>query len=481
LVFDSQSAVRDPQSAIYDVAVIGAGVVGSAIARELAQYRLRCVLIEAASDVGTGTSKANTALLHTGFDAKPGSLEARLVRRGYELLRSYGAEAGIPIEPIGALLVAWDAEQLAALPSIAASAVRNGYTAAHAISGDELYRAEPQLGPGAMGALEVPHESIICPFTTPLAFATQAVVNGVELLLNNPVDTIAAADEGVHVLGTPQGELRARYVVNAAGLYADVIDRQFGHATFTVTPRRGELIVFDKLARPLVNHILLQVPTKVSKGVLVSPTVFGNVMLGPTAEDIADRTATGSTAAGLTGLYERGKRIMPALMAEEVTAVYVGLRAATEHSDYQISFYPAQRYICVGGIRSTGLSASMAIAEYVVAGLSDAGLRLEPKDDFRSVRMPNIGEALLRPYQSGEAIAANPDYGRIVCHCERVTRGEILDATCALIPGRTLDGVRRRTRALLGRCQGSFCAATVANLVAEATGESVPKLLGLEP
>ena len=476
----SQSAIRNPQSAIYDVAVIGAGVVGCAIARELARYRVNCVLIDAASDVGTGTSKANTALLHTGFDAKPGSLEARLVRRGYELLRSYGAEAGIPIEPIGALLVAWDAEQLAALPSIADSAARNGYTGTREMSADELYRAEPHLGPGAMGALEVPHESIICPFTTPLAFATQAFVNGVELLLNSPVQTIAAADEGVHVLGTPQGELRARYVVNAAGLHADVIDRQLGHATFTVTPRRGELIVFDKLARPLLNHILLQVPTKVSKGVLVSPTVFGNVMVGPTAEDIPDKTATGSTAAGIAGLYERGRRIMPALMAEEVTAVYVGLRAATAHSDYQINFYPAQRYVCVGGIRSTGLSASMAIAEHVVQGLADAGLMVETKSDFRSVRMPNLGEAFPRPYQSAAAIAANADYGRIVCHCERATRGEILDALRAPIPARTLDGVRRRTRALFGRCQGFFCAAAVMHLVAEATGQKVTALLGLE-
>ena len=190
---DSQSAIRSPQSAIHDVAIIGAGVVGCAIARELARYRLRCVLIEAASDVGTGTSKANTALLHTGFDAKPDTLEARLVRRGHELLSSYGPQAGIPIEPIGALLVAWDAEQLAALPSIAANAARNGYTATRQVSAEELYRAEPHLGPGALGALQVPDEGIICPFTTPLAFATQAVVNGVELALSSSVRRITTA------------------------------------------------------------------------------------------------------------------------------------------------------------------------------------------------------------------------------------------------------------------------------------------------
>jgi glycerol-3-phosphate dehydrogenase len=468
---------------IFDVAVIGAGVVGAAIARELSRYRLRAILIDAASDVGSGTSKANTAILHTGFDAKPGSLEARLVRRGHALLQQYGSEAGIPIERTGALLIAWDEEQLAALPQIADHAVRNGYTASHTVSIEELYRSEPHLGRGALGAMGIPDESIICPFTTPLAFATQAVVNGVALSLSSPVESVTREDAGeaagLHAVRTVRATLRARYVVNAAGLHADDIDRLFGHTTFTVAPRRGELIVFDKRARTLVNHILLQVPTKVSKGVLVSPTVFGNVMLGPTAEDIGDKAATGSTAAGIASLYERGRRIMPELMREEVTAIYAGLRAATEHSDYQIHFHPDQRYVCVGGIRSTGLSASMAIAEHVVEGLDDMGLRLELKDDFHSVRMPYIGEAGARPYWRAEMIAADPDYGRIVCHCERVTRGEILDAVRSPIPARTLDGLRRRTRALLGRCQGFFCLAEVSTLMARASGQSVSTLLGL--
>ena len=465
---------------ILDVAVIGAGVVGAAIARELARYRLRVVLIEAASDVGTGTSKANTAILHTGFDAKSGSLEARLVRRGHALLNAYGPEVGIPIESTGALLIAWDEEQRAALPGLMESAARTGYAAARLVSTEEVYQAEPHLGPGALGAMAVPDESIICPFTTPLAFATQAVVNEVTLALSSPVVSVRRDDSGVHALETPRGVWRSRWIVNAAGLRADEIDRQLGHETFRVTPRRGELIVFDKLARPLVSHILLQVPTKVSKGVLVSPTVFGNVMLGPTAEDIADKTATGSTAAGIASLYERGRRIVPALLDEEVTGVFVGLRAATEHSDYQILFHPEQRYVCVGGIRSTGLSASMAIAEYVVEGLIDAGLACEAKDDFHPIRMPNLGEAAPRPYQCAEMIAANPDCGRIVCHCERVTRAEILDATRAPIPARSLDAVRRRTRALLGRCQGFFCMAAVADLIAEATGQPVSDLLNLD-
>ena len=463
----------------FDVAVIGAGVVGAAIARHLAGYRLRCALLDAASDVGTGTSKANTAILHTGFDAKPGTLEARLVRQGYARLAAYGPSAGIPIERVGALLIAWDAEQLAALPVIAENAARNGYAAARSMTRDELYAAEPQLGPGALGALSIPDESLICPFTTPLAFATEAVLNGVHLALDTAVMQAHTDATGVHALVTAAGSLRARYVVNAAGLHADAIDRCFGHDGFTVTPRRGELIVFDKLARPLVNHILLPVPTARGKGVLVSPTVFGNVVLGPTAEDVADKRATGSTAAGLTSLCENGRRILPALMDEEVTAVYAGLRAATPEADYCIAFHPAQRYVRVGGIRSTGLTASMAIAEYVVEGLRDAGLELVPKDDVHPVRMPNIGEAYPRPYQCADVIARDPDFGRIVCHCERVTRGELLAAMRAPVPARSLDGLRRRTRALLGRCQGFYCSAAVTRMLAEASGQSAASLLRL--
>jgi glycerol-3-phosphate dehydrogenase len=464
---------------VFDVAVVGAGVVGAAIARELSRYRLEVALLDAAEDVGTGTSKANTAILHTGFDAKPGTLEADLVRRGHALLLTYGAEAGIPIERTGALLVAWDENQAAALPAIAATAARNGYPAIRPVAAEELYGLEPHLGPGARAALAIPDEHIICPFTTPLAFATDAVLNGAALRLASAVTGVGAGPDGEHRLATASDALNARWVVNAAGLHADTVDRFLGHAAFTVTPRRGELIVYDKLARPLVRHVILPVPTARSKGVLVSPTVFGNVIVGPTAEDVGDRTATGSTAAGLARLVEQGSRILPALAREEVTAVYVGLRAATEHDDYQIRFHPTERYVCVGGIRSTGLTASMAIAEHVVDGLRDAGLPLVPREPWHRVRMPNLGEAFPRPYQSAECIAANPDYGRIVCHCERVTLGEILDATRAPVPARSIDAVRRRTRALLGRCQGFYCGARVAALLSEATGRSVASLLGL--
>jgi glycerol-3-phosphate dehydrogenase len=425
-----------------DVVVIGAGVVGAAIARELTRFDLRVTLVDAARDIGAGTSKANTALLHTGFDAEPGSLEARLVRRGHELLTQYAPKVGIPLERTGALLVAWSDEQLRSLPAIVEAAHANGYDAIREVGVDELYRLEPSLGPGARGALEVPDEGIVCPFTTPLAFATEAVLAGCELRLETRVDTIERLPGGGFRLN---GELTARFLVNAAGLRSDEIDRLAGHRGFTVTPRRGELIVFDKLARPLLRRIVLAVPTGTSKGVLAAPTVFGNVLVGPTAEDVRDKDDTSSTAEGLAYLRSEAVRILPRLAGHEITAVYAGLRAATEHADYQLAVYREEGYVRAGGIRSTGLSASMAIAEHVREQLA---LEARPRADLPVVRMPNIGEGFPRPYQAG---------GRIVCFCERVTRDEIREALSAPIPAVDLDGLRRRPRVRLGGCQGFYC------------------------
>ncbi|WP_186785243.1 FAD-dependent oxidoreductase, partial [Streptomyces misionensis] len=428
----------------YDVVVVGAGVVGCAIARGLARHpRLSVALVEAQDDVGQGTSKANTAILHTGFDAVPGTLEARLVREGHARLAAYAAESGIPVERVGALLVAWNEEQLAALPRLAAKAALNSYADARRLGREELYAREPRLGLGALGALHIPGESVICPWTTTLAYATQAVRAGVELHLNTAVRQVGRDEDG-HLLHTSRGTLRARHLVNAAGLGADTLDRRLGQDDFTVTPRRGQLLVFDKFARPLVRHILLPVPTALGKGVLVAPTVHGNVLLGPTAEDLDDKGDTGSTAGGIALLREQGRRILPALLEEEVTAVYAGLRAATGQEDYRIAAHPERSYVTVGGIRSTGLTASLAIAAHVTGLLAACGLDLGPERDLDPVRMPNLGEAFPRPHQRADLIAADPAYGTLVCHCERVSLGEIRDALAGPLPPRTPEALRRR-------------------------------------
>ena len=451
----------------YDVAVIGAGIVGCAVARELAGTGLRVALLEARGDIGDVTSKANTAILHTGFDAKPGTLESTLVRRGYELLSAYAVDAGIPVERTGALLVAWDDEELAALPKLAAKAAANGYDLTTLVDADEVYRRVPTLGPGALGGLAVPDESIVCSWTAALAFATEAVNRGAELLLRHQVSAIDIGPATTRVV-TNAGVLEVRWVVNAAGLGADVLDRGLGHDRFTVAPRRGELIVFDKLARRLVDVIVLPVPSSRGKGVLVSPTIYGNVMLGPTADTIDDRTATGTTEAGLELLLGKGRALMPALLEEEVTATYAGLRAATEHDDYVVDVDADRRYVLLGGIRSTGLTSSMALAEHVASMLAAHGEDVAPRADLpQPPRMPNIGEAFPRPHVDAARIAADPEYGRIVCFCERVTRGEVRDAFASTIPPCDVDGLRRRTRALMGRCQGFYCGAEVTRLLDE--------------
>ena len=454
----------------YDVVVIGAGIVGSAIARELAGHELSVALVEARDDVGDGTSKANTAILHTGFDAKPGTLESAMVSRGYAMLSEYARHTGIPVEHTGAVLVAWDDEQLDSLPGLRDKAVANGYTACEIVDSAAVYEMVPHLGDGVRGGLTVPDESIICTWTVNLALATDAVTRGARLLTGHRIEGVEVGADRT-TLRTSAGEVTARWVVNAAGLGADVIDAMLGHNRFTVTPRRGELIVYDKLARPLVDRIVLPVPTSRGKGVLVSPTIYGNVMLGPTSEDLEDRTATGTSESGFDFLIEKGRALMPRLLDEEVTATYAGLRAAIDHGDYLIEATPEQRYLLVGGIRSTGLTAGMAIGEYVVEKLREAGLDPVVRDDLpEPPRMPNLGEAFPRPYRDEQRIAADPEYGTVVCFCERVTAGELRDACTSVIPPADLDGLRRRTRVMNGRCQGFFCGGEVQEYVDMLTG-----------
>ena len=458
---------------VYDVVIIGAGVVGTAVARLLSHHHLEVALLDAAPDIGAGTSKANTAILHTGFDATPGSLESRLVARGYALLNGYAPTVGIAIEPIGALLVAWDDEQAESLNTSAQKAIANGYLGSSLIDAQSVYELEPHLASGARGAMVVPEEFIIDPWSTPLAFAKEAITNGVTWLPNHSVTKLDRSNDITVISTAEQHTLRARCVVNAAGLRSDDVHALFGLTGFTVRPRRGELIVFDKLARPLLSHTILPVPTSHTKGVLVAPTVFGNIMLGPTADDIDDKTATGSTRAGIDALLAKGQRILPALLNEEVTAVYAGLRAATQHSDYQISHDSALGYVCLGGIRSTGLTASMALAEEALALLQQCGLAVTPKasDELRSIRVTNLGEAFAHPYQGGSS-------GAIVCHCERTTNDEIVEACTVAPAATTLDGIRRRTRALGGRCQGFYCSAEVCALAANASGKPMSDWLG---
>ena len=375
------------------------------------------------------------------------------------MLSEYASQTGIPVEHTGAMLVAWTEEEADALPRLKEKAEANGYHACTIVTSDEVYRRVPDLGPGALGGLTVPGESIVCTWTTNLALATDALARGIKLLRGTRVTSVAVGPD-VTTLHTTAGDLQGRWIINAAGLGADHLDQEFGYRRFTVIPRRGELLVFDKLARPMAPLIVLAVPSSRGKGVLVSPTIYGNVMVGPTSENLEDRTATGTSEDGFEFLVSKGRALMPTLFDEEITASYAGLRASTEHDDYLIDLDFEQRYVLVGGIRSTGLTSGMAIAEYVTGLLSDAGVDVTEREDLPAPpTMPNLGEAGLRPYQDSKRIDADPEYGRIVCFCERVSAGEIRDTFDSPIPPADLDGLRRRTRVMNGRCQGFYCGA----------------------
>lgn len=447
----------------FDVAIIGAGVIGAAVARELAGTGLRVVLLDARADVGDATSKAALGTLHTGFDASPGTDQASLLRRGHTLLSRYAARAGIEFERRGALAVAWTDAEYEALPRLREVATRNGYPQCEVVGAAEVYVREPHLGPGARGALWVPDEAIICPWTTTLAFATEAVHRGVELRLRHRVD--AAAVRGADTaLGTDNGTVRARWVVNAAGLHADAVDRMFGRRGLAVTPQRGEVLVYDSLARPLVDHIIAPLPSPGGTGVSVLPTVYGTVALGPVAEAVAERSATHTTAGGTERLLAEGRRLLPALVREEVIANYAGLYANTGGGRYAVELDAQRRYLLLGGFGSTGLTASLAVAERARALLTEAGLPADRRTAHPAPPpMPSLGEAD-RPYRRADLVAADPDYGRVVCFCENVSKGEIRDALRTTIPPADLRGLSRRTRAMNGRCQGTHCGAEVTGM-----------------
>ncbi|HLR56969.1 MAG TPA: NAD(P)/FAD-dependent oxidoreductase [Beutenbergiaceae bacterium] len=455
----------------YDIVIIGAGVIGAAIARDLAGTRNSVALMDSRDDIGSGTTKANTAILHTGYDAKPGTLEARLVARGYHLLKEYCAKTNIGVRETGAILVAWDEEQARSLPALKERAEANGYYETSLLSAQEVYEHVPSLGDGVTGGLNVPGEAVIDPWSVPLAFATEAVSRGAELLRSRRVVRVDVGS--TTTLYTNQGPVTTRWVINAAGLGADGVDKMFGYSRLKVHPRKGELLVYDKLAAGLVDKIVLAAPSKAGKGVLISPTIFGNVMLGPTAVDIDDKGDTSTTEEGFEFLLQKGRAIMPALLNEEVTASYAGLRAANNQNDYLIDVDEVQRYVVAGAIRSTGLTSAPAVAEHVTALLTASGLDLEVRDDLpEPPLMPPLGEHQRRPFADDSKIRDDPAYGEIVCFCERVSEGEIRDAMESVVPPWSLEGLRRRTRVMNGRCQAFYCGARVKSLFEENKGQT---------
>jgi glycerol-3-phosphate dehydrogenase len=451
---------------IYDIAIIGAGVVGCAVFREFVLGGLDCILIERDADILSGASKANSAILHTGFDATPGTTEAALVRDGYARYREIHQRLNLPLLETGAIVVAWNEEQRASLPAIVAQAHENGVTDVQEISADAVRAAEPGLGDGVCGGVVIPGEAVIDPWSAPLAYALQGVLNGGSFRRNTEI-TGGSLDQDVWTLKTARGAtIRARLAVNCAGNYGDLVEAMARPSPFAITPRKGQFLVYDKPACGLIRAIILPVPTSRTKGIVMTRTAFGNLLVGPTAEDQEERRIATVEEATLKTLAEAGQRMLPGLSGVAVTTAYAGLRPATQFKDYQIEALPTRRWITLGGIRSTGLTGALGIARRAAELFAEHFGILRPLDEPQWPQMPNLTEDLPRPAQQ-------PGRSEIICHCEMVTRDEISAALDGPLAAGSIGGLRRRTRCMMGRCQGFYCSRRVLELA----GGKIPGLL----
>ncbi len=441
----------------YDVAIIGAGIVGCAMARRFTLEGARVVLLEKATDILDGASKANSAILHTGFDAPVGSIEVGCIQAGHEEYRRIYRDFGLTLDECGAHVVAWSEEEVAKLEQIQQQAVDNNVMDTRLITGDDLRKVEPNLSDHALAAIAIPRESLIDPWSSPYAYLQQSLMNGGEVMLSCEV-TGGRFDGSGWKLETTQGLVRANHVVNCAGLYGDLVNSSvFGQAPFTITPRKGQFVVYDKAASRFARSVILPVPTARTKGIVLFRTVFGNLAVGPTAEDQQSRTDSSIDTETLRSLMAAGEAIVPALKGMPVTATYAGLRPATEFKDYQISADAANNWITVGGIRSTGLSGALGIAQYVYDLYCDTGA------DHTALTDPVIPTARVLT-DTANRDWKEKDHGEIVCHCELVTRREIEAALSGPLAAKSLAGLKRQTRVTMGRCQGFFCSARLAEL-----------------
>ena len=450
----------------YDVIVIGGGVVGCLTARALSRYQLRILLLEREADVCSGTSKANTAIIHAGYDAKPGSLKAALNVAGNRMYSQVCGELGVLCERHGTYVVALEEEDMRTLEDLRARGVHNGVPGLRIISADEMKKAEPLLTEQTKGALFAETGGIVDPFMMTIAAAENAVTNSVELCLDTEVTGLALHEGRVIGVKTPTGVFASNYVVNAAGLHSDQIMAMAGLSGFGIKPRKGEYYVLDR-EKSLVKQVLFPCPTPVSKGIVVTPTSHGNTLIGPNAVNTDQRDDVVVTRQGLHEVFSGAQRLVPSLNKRDVIAVFAGLRAAGSTGDFLIeASREVPGLVNLAGIESPGFTAAPAIAERVVDLLRDCGLTLVSKRSFNPERQPPPRFAELSRREQQELIAHDPRYGRVVCRCEMVTEGEIVAAIHAPVPARTYDAIKRRTRLGAGRCQGGFDTPRVINILA---------------
>ena len=458
------------QSNQYDVVIIGAGVTGCAIARELSRYRVRTCVLERGEDVCSGTSKANSAIVHAGFDAEPGSWKARMNVEGNRRMEALSAELDFPFRRNGSLVLCTAAEGeenpdgLAQLRALKARGERNGVPDLKILSREEALSLEPNLSARVTAALYAPTGGIVCPFSLTIALAENACVNGAEFRLNTEVIFIERADGGYRIQ-TNAGTLQTKAVVNAAGVYADRLHNMISAEKIHITARKGEYCLFDRTVGNTVSRTIFQLPTKMGKGVLVTPTVHGNLLIGPTAVDIDDREGVNTTRAGLDTLLAKAGESIRSVPTRQVITSFAGLRAHPDDDDFILGeAADAPGFFDAAGIESPGLTAAPAIGTLLAGQIADR-LKLEPNPDFVPERRGIPQVHALPPAQRAALLKERPDYGNIICRCEMISEGEILDAIHRPLGARSLDGVKRRTRAGMGRCQAGFCSPRVMELL----------------
>ncbi len=464
---------------MHDVVIIGAGVIGSAIARELSRRKLDIVVLERAHDAASGASKANSGIVHGGYDAKPGTLKAKYNIAGNPLFETVSAALDFPFSRIGSLVLAFGEEELPGLEALLERGKTNGVPGLRIIGRDELLRLEPNLGSGPQAALHVPTGGIVCPYEMTIAFAENAAANGVRFLFGREVTAVARAADGAFRItatqaamdGTESTEtLEAKILVNAAGVCADMINNMLSENKLRIVPRRGEYFLMDRTETGLVRHTLFQLPGKMGKGVLVTPSVDGNILVGPTSDDIDDKNDTETTEKGLRAIIDAAGRNL-ALPLSKTIASFAGLRAhETTKDDFIIGECPdVPGFVNAAGIESPGLTSAPAIAADV-AGIVAERLRARPNPAFVPERRAAPRFRHMTREERQAAIRRDPNYGHMICRCEHVTKAEVLAALRTPLKVNSLDAVKRRTRAGMGRCQGGFCSMRLPEIIAEETG-----------
>jgi len=443
----------------YDVIIIGAGVVGCAMARRFTLEGAQVLIVEKNEDILDGASKGNSGILHTGFDAPPGSLEQQCINSGYEEFMQIHQSLGLPVLKTSALVVAWSDAEAEQLDDIQAQALQNKVSDLRLLSSSQLATREPWLSKSAITALEVPREYVIDPWTTPFVYLLQAIENGATLLRKTEVMSGHYDGEEWH-LQTSQDSIKANTVVNCGGLYGDLLEQALlTNSDFEIRPRKGQFLVFDKAASHLANAIILPVPSKTTKGIVVCKTIYGNLLVGPTAEEQKSRGDASVETKTLKSLYKRGIEIIPELANCTITATYAGIRPATQFKDYCIEAHAERNYISVSGIRSTGLSAAPGIASYVYGLYEKMGSQHEPVNNHLVPSVTPIADHLQRDW-------CHANNGGIVCHCELVSRREIQAALDGPLAACSLSALKRRTRVTMGRCQGFYCSAQLGEMTA---------------